>query len=82
MKKRITISNTGIKLPLTRTLIAYLCLDKWNAPEWLWGVIGVLYLLIWIIAIIDFWNKEQIDLFEGRDIEEVKKYFKKDANKT
>lgn len=76
MKKRKVIKNTPSRLPVIASLVAYLCLDKWNAPEWLWGVMGVIFAVIWILAVVDIWNCERIDIFETKDEPPVKMTFK------
>lgn len=76
MKTRKVIRNTPTKLPIIATLVTYLCLEKWSAPEWLWGVLGAIFVIIWIIAIVDIWNCERIDIFETKDEPPVKKTFK------
>ncbi len=65
MKVRKVIKNTPPKLPLSYTLLTYLLLDRFNAPEWLWGSFGVLFAIVWVIQIIDIWNCERIDIFES-----------------
>ena len=65
MKKRNVIKSSNLRLrsPVMSGLIIYMALDKWNAPEWLWGVLGLL-VLMWIITfIIDMFNTTEIDLF-------------------
>ena len=76
MKKRKVITNIPTRLPVAVTLVTYLCLDKWSAPEWLWGVLGIIFAVIWIITIIDIWNCERIDIFEAKDEPPIKKSFK------
>ena len=67
MTKRFVIKNTPSKAPITFSLVLYLCMDKWNAPEWLWGVVGVIMIIIWIVILIDIYNDVRIDLFEDID---------------
>ena len=40
-------------------------MDKWNAPEWFYGVMAVLGIIVWIVIAIDIWNDVRIDIFEG-----------------
>lgn len=75
MKKRITIKNRPLRLPVVSTVLTYLCMDYWKAPEWFWGVMAVLFLVLWIIVIIDIVTRVEIDLFEDADPKDVRKSF-------
>jgi len=75
MKKRNVISSENLlpKSPIIPALVFYLCFDKWHAPEWLYGVVGFIY-LIWLITwIIDLFNVKNVDIFD-------KEYFKNKEN--
>lgn len=65
MTKRLVIKNVPSRLPISLTLCIYLCMDKWNAPEWLYGVMAVLGIIVWIVIAIDIWNDVRIDIFQG-----------------
>ena len=39
-------------LPVTNTAVVYLLLDKFNAPDLVWGIMGTLYLILWVLTII------------------------------
>lgn len=64
MKKRkvISLNNLPVKLPLFQTLVTALALDYWNAPQWLWGALGLLFLVVWIYAIVARVNQEETDI--------------------
>ncbi len=68
MEQRKVIKNIGLRFPVLGTLVLYLCLDKWNAAEWLLGVASVLMAIIWIIVFIDKWNCQRIDIFDEKEI--------------
>ena len=34
------------------TALAYLLLDRWQAAGWVWGVVGTVLALVWVIALI------------------------------
>lgn len=63
-KKVLSGSNLPAKLPLWSSLTTAIALDYWNAPEWLWGCLGLLFLLAWIAWIIGIATQEKVDLFE------------------
>ena len=65
--KRIKRSNLPSKLPVTLTVLTYICYDLYNIPEWLIGVIGLLIVLFWITSIINIFKDEYIDLFSEKE---------------
>ena len=40
-----------LRLPIVSTALCYIILDLYGAPGWLWGVMGTLFLIIWIATI-------------------------------
>lgn len=66
--KVIKRSNLPKKLPVIGTLVMFLALDYWNAPQWLLGAMGILYLLIWCVIIISIIKEEEVDLFDATPI--------------
>lgn len=54
-------------LPITRTLVAYLILDRFRAPGWLWGCVGTYLAFLWIITIVLMVVETQVDLVELKD---------------
>lgn len=64
MKKKV-ISRTLMPtpIPVIHTLIIILALDFWNAPEWLWGVVGVYLLILWAGFFTRIFNTEEVDIF-------------------
>lgn len=66
--KVIKRNNLPKKLPVIGTLVMFLALDYWNAPQWLLGAMGILYLLIWCVIIISIIKEEEVDLFDATPI--------------
>lgn len=67
MKKRNVISNKNLfpESPVISALVFYLCFTKWNAPEWLYGVVGLMYFL-WLVSwIIDLFSIKGVDIFDN-----------------
>ena len=64
MKKVISNKNLKARSPLMSILVLYLCFDKWNAPEWVYGAVGLLFLIYIIIWIMDMFNTKEVDIFE------------------
>lgn len=59
----------AIFLPIQSTLVVILALDHWNAPQWLWGVIGAIFGLFWIVSIIEFFRESRYEF----DMDEMEK---------
>lgn len=64
MKKRNVISrkNLPTSSPVTFMAVLYLLLDKFNAPGWVWGAVGLLMLFIFIAWITSMVTDNQIDI--------------------
>jgi len=60
-------SNLPTRLPLWQSVVCLLALEHWNAPEWLYGVAGFLFLLLWIASIVTLIKEEQVDLLEKKE---------------
>lgn len=56
-----------MKLPIMQTLTIAISLDYWNAPEWLWGGVGLLVLFAWIFAITGMVTQSEKDIFEDNN---------------
>lgn len=63
-KKVIRVENLPTRLPLLPTLLIAIALDYFNAPQWLWGVVGFGAFLVWTICIIEMVYQEKIDIFD------------------
>ena len=74
MKKIKVISNKSLpsKLPISSSLTSFIALDYWNAPEWLWGAIGLFFLVAWVVIIIRLLYQENIDVFEEKNLKKEK----------
>jgi hypothetical protein len=62
--KVISGNNLPSRLPIWSTLSCALALDRWNAPEWLWGAVGFLFLIGWVAMIYGMIVQEKVDIFE------------------
>jgi len=61
-KKVISKKNLPIRSPILATVVYVLSMDYWNAPQWLWGAVGLLLVFIWIGWIISFFNQDEVDI--------------------
>lgn len=66
-KKAIAHKNMPVRYPVYYTLLLILCLDYWNAPEWLWGAVSVFIVTLWGLSIWARNQQEEVDIFEDKD---------------
>jgi hypothetical protein len=54
MKPRKVLHGTQLptKLPITFTIVAWLLMDRVHASGWVWGVMGTLIGILWILSVI------------------------------
>ena len=64
-KKVISSKNLPTRSPILSTLVYVLALSYWNAPQWVWGAIGVLLLIIWVTWIASWFLEEDIDIMSS-----------------
>jgi hypothetical protein len=65
-EKRTVISrdNMPVSSPITTGILWYLLLDKTHSPQWVYGAVGVLYLII-VANIIYHWvDDKEINIFK------------------
>lgn len=61
---KIDPKNLVMPLPLNITLWAWLLMDRFNAPGWVWGVVGTFLFLFWLVGIIALFASETVDISE------------------
>lgn len=66
MKKRPVIKRASIStgMPLLSSMVAWLMLDRFHAPGYVWGIVGTLYAIVWIAFICSFFAEDVRDPFE------------------
>ncbi len=45
--------------PLVPSLVAWLVMDKLDAAGWVWGAVGFMLLLIWIVFLYAFFDRDE-----------------------
>lgn len=65
--KVINRNNLPVKMPIMNTVITVLAFDYWNAPQWLWGVMGIVCLGVWVYVFIRFKIEKPIDVINKSD---------------
>ena len=63
-KKVISSSNLPAKYPLFQALTSWIALEHWNAPQWLFGAVGLIFILLFLNAIGHNLIDEDVDLFD------------------
>lgn len=61
-KKYLDANNEAPKLPLMSGLWTATALKVFEAPEWLWGVFGVLYSIGLIYSLVKIFVYEKVEL--------------------
>jgi hypothetical protein len=60
--KVLSIKNLPSRLPFLHTVLYFLALDYWQAPQWLWGVLGAVLVFMWISAVYSLLTQDQVDV--------------------
>lgn len=61
-KKYLDSNNEAPKLPLFQALWTATALKVFEAPEWLWGVLGLLYAILLIYELVKIFTYEKVEL--------------------
>lgn len=61
--KVIDNKNLPTKPPIFPTLVTAIALDYWHAPQWLWGALGLFWVIVWIACISVISKQEKTDIF-------------------
>lgn len=65
--KVISRKNLPSQSPLPGTALWTTVLHYWNAPQWLWGAMGLIFLLVWIRWVILIIKEKPVDILEDAD---------------
>lgn len=52
-------------LPIQSTIVAYLVLDRFNVSLLVWGILGTIFAILWIILIAAVWTYEGVELIDS-----------------
>lgn len=64
-KKVVAFKNLPSRLPLWQTLTWFLTMERFNAPQWLWGCLGLLFVFFWCESIYGICTQEKVDILNG-----------------
>lgn len=51
-------------VPVFETLTLFLILERFNAPQYVWGAIGVVWIFIFIACVVSVIKQKYVELFE------------------
>lgn len=63
-QKVIRWSNLPVRSPIPATVIYITALDYWNAPQWTWGIFGLILFVMWGNWVLSFFSQESVNIFE------------------
>lgn len=63
-KKVLDISSFPTRSPLWPMATCFLLLERFSAPQWVWGALGVLFSFLWFAFFYDQFRTEKIKLRE------------------
>lgn len=61
-KRVISRKNLPTRVPVYQAMLAYLMLDKFNSPGWVWGVVGTIFVCAIISTTIDIFKEKEVDV--------------------
>jgi hypothetical protein len=64
--KVISYKNLPARIPLVPIAVAYLLLDKFKAPGYVWGIVGTILGIIPIVAIIAKAIETPVEIFKDK----------------
>lgn len=64
IKKVIAYEQLPARLPIWISLTAWLLLDRFHPPGWVWGMVGTVFAFLWLVSIIDMVREQRIKLTE------------------
>lgn len=56
-------SNLPATPPVLSTAVTFLLLDRFHSPGWIWGMVGTLIGILWILFVYARLHEEQKDIF-------------------
>lgn len=64
--KKIASKNLPFRSPLVFTAVAWLVLDRLDAPQFAWSVVGTIVVITWIGFLVDLFAAESVDIFHDK----------------
>lgn len=70
--KVIAGKNLPMKPPIVWSIVLWLLLDRLDTPDFVWGMCGMIAILVWIAWIVYALHREEVDLFTATQKDEKK----------
>lgn len=61
-KPVISRKNLPSSVPFNWTCVLFLLLDRFSAPGWVWGAVGLLVVLAWIGCLMAIYEEKHVDI--------------------
>ena len=65
--KVISFKNLPGRLPIHPSVTAYLALEYWKADQLIYGIVGTLFVFLWIYAIQRIITQKEFDVFKTQN---------------
>jgi len=63
--KKIARQNIPHNFPVVSTTVAWLLLDRLDASGIVWGIVGTIFAIWWVLTILDIGYSDSVDLLGG-----------------
>ena len=63
--KKIARQNIPHNFPLVSTTVAWLLLDRLDASGIVWGIVGTVFAILWVLVLLDIVWSDSVDLLGG-----------------
>ena len=63
-KKVVKPSCLPMRPPVLGTIVYWLALEYWQAPGWIWGVVGTIMVTGWALWIYALFLYDPVDIFK------------------
>ena len=67
-QKVVAFDNLPVRLPIVSTVVGFLVLDRFHAPDWAWMVLSALWLGLWSAAVSMKMHQTQTMIFRPADL--------------
>jgi len=63
--KKIARQNIPHNFPVVSTTVAWLLLDRLDASGIVWGIVGTVFAILWVLVLLDIVWSDSVDLLGG-----------------
>lgn len=69
-RKVISVKNFPARPPIYTTIIIWLVMDRLNASQLAYGIVGTLVFVLWVYSIYRWAHQKEVDLFENDQLKD------------